>query len=102
MARRAAERLFAVNIAADTTDKAPNTMTAAQAAAQGYRALTTAYYVKKERDMMEAVVADMKRAGTPYLKIEVAPGRVEIWRRGWIEAVNPTSTVCRGIRGVRV
>jgi hypothetical protein len=72
-----------------------------EATTQGYRALTTAFHVRTESAMMESVVGDMKRAGTPYLKVEVAPGRVEIWRRGWIEAVNPTRSLTKGIRGAR-
>jgi hypothetical protein len=76
-------------------------MTAAEAAAQGYRALTTSFHLRTEASMLEAVVGDMKRAGTAYVKIETAPGRVEVWRRGWVEAPAPHRTVIRGIRGRR-
>ncbi len=73
-------------------------MNATEAAAAGFRALTTAYHVRTESAMMESVVCDMKRAGTPYLKVEVAPGRVEIWRRGWVELPDLTRSVTNRTR----
>jgi hypothetical protein len=77
-------------------------MTPAQATQAGYKALTTPFHVRTESAMMEAVVCDMKRAGTPYLKVEVAPGRVEVWRKNWVELPNPTRSLTKGIRGSRV
>lgn len=59
-------------------------MTAATAAAEGFRPLTAPYFVKKESAMLNAVVEDLKRGRIPFVLVEVAPGRVEIWRRNWI------------------
>jgi len=39
-------------------------MTVEQATQAGYKALTTPFHVRTESAMMEAVVCDMKRAGT--------------------------------------
>ncbi len=60
-------------------------MTAATAAAEGFRPLTAPYFVKKESAMLNAVVEDLKRGGIEFTLIETAPGRTEVWRRGWVD-----------------
>jgi hypothetical protein len=76
-------------------------MTAAEAAAAGFRALTSPFHRRNEAAPLAAVIADMERGGIVHELIETAPGRVEVWRKNWVEMPNPTQTVVRGIRGRR-
>ena len=73
-------------------------MNAIEAAAAGYRPLTSPFYVKKESHLMASVVADMVRGGIEHLLIEEAPGRVAVWRNNWIELPDQTLTPTK-IRG---
>jgi hypothetical protein len=86
---------------AATTDKAPRAMIAAEAAAAGYRPLTSAYHLKKEADMLGAVKHDLERGKVEFVLVEESRGHVSVWRANWIELPNPTHTVVRGIRGRR-
>lgn len=76
-------------------------MTAADAAAQGYHALTTAYQLPAEQRLMDAVKRDLERGRIAYQVIEETPGHFAVWRRGWVELPNPTRSLTKGIRGVR-
>jgi hypothetical protein len=76
-------------------------MTAAEAAAAGFRALTSPFHRKTEAALLAAVVADMERGGIVHELIEDGPGRVSVWRKGWVEMPAPHLTVIRGIRGRR-
>ena len=76
-------------------------MTADEATAAGFRALTSPFHRRNEAALLAGVVADMVRGGIEHQLIEEAPGRFSVWRKGWIDLPNPTSTVCRGIRGRR-
>ena len=62
----------------------------AAATAEGYKPLTSTFYLKKEAELLAGVVADMVRGGIEHLLIEEAPGRVAVWRNKWIELPDPT------------
>lgn len=76
-------------------------MNAAEAAAAGFRALTSPFHRRNEAALLAAVIADLERGGIVHELIETAPGRVEVWRANWIELPSPAQTVVRGIRGRR-
>jgi hypothetical protein len=76
-------------------------MTAAEATAAGFRALTSPFHRRNEAALLAAVVADMVRGGIVHELIEESRGHVSVWRKNWIELPNPTKSVCKGIRGVR-
>jgi hypothetical protein len=76
-------------------------MTAAEAAAAGFHQLTSPYSRKTEGALLDAVIADMERGGIVHELIEETPGRVAVWRKGWVEMPAPHLTVIRGIRGRR-
>ena len=77
-------------------------MTADEATAAGFRALTSPFHRRNEAALLAAVVADMVRGGIEHQLIEESRGHVSVWRKNWIALPNPTSTVCKGIRGARV
>ena len=67
----------------------------AAATAEGYKPLTSTFYLKKEAELLAGVVADMVRGGIEHLLIEEAPGRVAVWRNKWIELPDPTLSLVK-------
>lgn len=59
------------------------TMTEAAAKSQGYRPLTIAYNLPKEQDMLDTVLADMRRGNIEAVLVP-GYGGPEVWRRGQI------------------
>ena len=57
-------------------------MTPTEATEAGYRALTTPYNLK-ERWMLDAVLADMRRGNTDAVEVQYATG-TEVWRKNLI------------------
>ena len=57
-------------------------MTQTEAEEAGYRALTTPYTLK-ERWMLDAVLADMRRGNTDAVEVQHATG-TEVWRKNLI------------------
>lgn len=76
-------------------------MTAEQATAAGFRALTSPFHRRNEAALLASVVADMRRGGIVHELIEESRGHVSVWRKNWIELPDPARSVVRGIRGVR-
>jgi hypothetical protein len=76
-------------------------MTAAEAAAQGYRQLTSPYHHKREAALLDAVKRDLERGRIAYQVVEETPGHFAVWRKGWVELPSPAMSVVRGIRGAR-
>ena len=70
-------------------------MNAIEAAAAGYRPLTSPFFVKKESHLLASVVADMVRGGIEHLLVEEAPGRVAVWRNNWIELPDQTLSLVK-------
>lgn len=56
-------------------------VTEKQAAAAGYRALTTAYRMPEERAMLLAVLADMERGGIAHVLVQ-KKNKLTVWRAG--------------------
>jgi len=61
-------------------------MTPTEAAEAGYRALTTPYNLK-ERWMLDAVLADMRRGNTDAVEVQYATGTA-VWRKNLITTSN--------------
>jgi hypothetical protein len=74
-------------------------MTASEATAQGFHPLAGPFNAA-EGKLRDAVVRDMKRGGIPYQLVDEIGG-TSVWRKGWIEALNQTRSLAKGIRGVR-
>ena len=74
-------------------------MTASEAAAAGYRALTSPFHRRNEAALLAAVVSDMERGKIQFALIEESRGCVSVWRKNWIALPSPTRSVVRGIRG---
>ena len=55
-------------------------MTVRQAKARGYRALTRVCQLPHEKEMMERVLNDMRRANIPACLVK-GNGGVEVWRQ---------------------
>jgi len=73
-------------------------MTASDAAAQGFRALTTAYQLPAEQRLMDAVKRDLERGRIAYQVIEETPGHFAVWRKGWVELPDLTRSVTNRTR----
>ena len=58
-------------------------MTPKEATDAGYEALTIHYYLK-ERWMLDAVLADMRRGGIEAVEVRKSQG-VEVWRKNLIK-----------------
>ncbi len=58
-------------------------MTRAEATAAGYGALTTPYSLK-QRGMLDAVLADMKRGNIDAIEVRTDTG-TEVWRKNLIK-----------------
>ena len=59
----------------------------------GYRALTVPYFLPQQKDMMERVLADMRRGNIPACLVK-GNGGVEVWRqtRSARNGVSPQTT----------
>ena len=58
-------------------------MTPKEATEAGFRALTIPYYIK-ERWMLDAVLADMKRGNIDAVEVR-KPAGIEVWRKNLIK-----------------
>jgi hypothetical protein len=56
------------------------------ARAAGYRALTSRFYLPEEQEMLDGVLADMRRGNINHVLVKDRLG-VEVWRRGTSRAV---------------
>lgn len=61
-----------------------------EAAELGYRQLTSHYTLPDERAMIQGVMDDLDRVGTPYLLVGHSL-KAEVWRtkEGWVSEDNP-------------
>jgi len=74
-------------------------MTAAEAEAAGFKALTTPF-APNEGKLLAGVIRDIKRGRIPYLLVEVGPGQTEVWRQGGVERPDQTLSLVK-IKGER-
>jgi hypothetical protein len=70
-------------------------MNTTEAADAGFRPLTSTFFLKRERHLLAAVVADMVRGGIGYVLVEEQPGRVAVWRANWIELPDATRSLVK-------
>ncbi len=59
----------------------PNTLNRRAAKAAGYRALTDRYYLPEEQEMLDCVLADMRRGHISHVLVKDRLG-VAVWRKG--------------------
>ena len=73
------------------------TMNTRTARAAGYRALTERYYLPEEQEMLDGVLADMRRGNISHVLVKDRLG-VSVWRRSLrtatsrIAKVQPSAT----------
>jgi hypothetical protein len=63
------------------TMKRNNTLTPRQAQTGGYRPLTNAYELPREKDLLAGALADLRRGRIQHVRVRVRGG-LEVWRRG--------------------
>ena len=61
--------------------KRTKTLTPRQARTGGYRPLTNAYELPREKALLEGALADLRRGRIQHVRVRVRGG-VEVWRRG--------------------
>jgi hypothetical protein len=58
-----------------------STLTTKGARVAGYRALTTPYQLPREQEMLDGVLADMRRGNIDHVLVKECGG-FSVWRRG--------------------